>query len=118
LSRKVAIITDSTAYFEPGEAEKFGIHVVPLTIQIGDDKFLEGSQVDTDDLFRRAGLVGKFPISHPPGVAVFEKLYAELHRQTDQILSIHISSHLSKTLQHARVGSVPLLGRCSISGVD
>ncbi|HXW00091.1 MAG TPA: DegV family protein, partial [Anaerolineae bacterium] len=37
MSRKVAIITDSTAYFEPGEAERLGIHVVPLTIQLGNE---------------------------------------------------------------------------------
>jgi DegV family protein with EDD domain len=119
LSKKVAIITDSTAYLEPGEAEKLGVHVVPLTIQVGDEKYLEGINLDTDELFRKLSYVGGFPTSQPPDPAVFEKLYADLHRhQTDQILSIHISSHLSQTIDRARAGAEPLLGRCSIAIVD
>jgi DegV family protein with EDD domain len=118
LSKKVAIITDSTAYFEPGEAERLGIHVVPLTIRLGDEKFLERINIGTDELFRRVSDVGGFPISHPPDADVFEKLYAELHKQTDQILSIHISGHLSQTIDRAKAGAESLLGRCSIAVVD
>jgi DegV family protein with EDD domain len=118
LSKKVAIITDSTAYFEPGEAEKLGIHVAPLTIRIGQEKFLDGIDTDTDELFQRVSELGEPPVSCPPEPAVFEKLYAELHRETDQILSIHISSHLSKTIERARMGAETLLGRCSITILD
>lgn len=50
MSKKVAIITDSTAYFEPGVVEKLGIHVVPLNIQLGGEKFLEGIEIDSDEL--------------------------------------------------------------------
>ncbi len=115
---KVAIITDSTAYFEPGEAEKLGIHVVPLSIRLGSDQFLEGSEIDADELARRLEYGAPFPVSVPPDVATFEKLYADLHKQTDQILAIHISSRLSKTVRHSELGAEPLLGRCSIEVID
>ncbi|MBI1880182.1 MAG: DegV family EDD domain-containing protein [Chloroflexi bacterium] len=118
MSRKVAIITDSTAYFEPGEAEKLGVHVTSLTIQLGSDRFLEGVNIDSDELFRRLNYGAPYPASLPPGAAVFEELYTKLHKQTDQMLSIHISSHLSKTLQQARLGAESLLGRCTIELVD
>jgi DegV family protein with EDD domain len=118
LSRKVAIITDSTAYFEPGEAEKLGIHVVPLTIQLGHDRFLEGIDIDSDEFFHRLSRGAPYPVSLAPDSAAFEQLYARLHKQTDQMLSIHISSHLSKTLRQARQGAESLLGRCTIEMVD
>ena len=118
MSKKVAIITDSTAYFEPGEAEKLGIHVVPLNIQLGHERFLDGMEITTDELFHRVSYGAPFPVSHPPEAEVFEHLYARLHRQTDQMLSIHISGHLSKTIQKARIGAEGLLGRCSIEVVD
>jgi len=118
LSKKVAIITDSTAFFEPGDVEELGIHVVPLNIQLGHEKFLDGAEITTDELFHRVSYGAPFPVSHPPGIEVFEELYAELHRQTDQMLSIHISGHLSKTIQKARIGAEGLLGRCSIEVVD
>jgi DegV family protein with EDD domain len=119
LLKKVAVVTDSTAGFEPAEAQALGIHVVPLNIQVGREKFQEGVDVDTDELFRRVNMGGGIPLSHPPETATFEALYARLHKQqTDQILSIHISSHLSKTMQKARLGAEALLGRCSIAVVD
>lgn len=118
MSKKVAIVTDSTAYFEPGEREKLGIHVVPLDIHLGGNKFLDAVELDTDELFRRLSYSGGFPTSSPPAVVVFEELYAKLHKQTDEILSIHISGHLSKTIERAHLGADALLGRCSIAVVD
>jgi DegV family protein with EDD domain len=118
LSKKVAIITDSTAYFEPGEVEELGIHVVPLSIQLGNDKFLDSAEITTDDLFHRVRYGAPFPVSHAPDAEVFERLYADLHRQTDQMLSIHISTHLSQTIRKAQIGAEGLLGRCSIEVVD
>jgi DegV family protein with EDD domain len=118
LSRKVAIITDSTAYFEPGDVEKLGIHVVPLNIQLGQERFLEGIAINSDELFRRLSYGAPYPESIPPDSAIFEQLYIKLHKQTDQILSIHISRHLSKTIRQARLGAESLLGRCTIEIVD
>jgi DegV family protein with EDD domain len=115
---KVAIITDSTAYFKPGEAEKLGIHVVPLGIQLGGDKFQEGVDLNSDELFHRLNYGAPYPVSVPPDITVFERLYAELHGQTDQILAIHVSRRLSKTLQRSEMGAEPLLGRCSIEIID
>jgi DegV family protein with EDD domain len=118
VSKKVAIITDSTAYFEPGEAQKLGIHVVPLNIHLSNDRFLEGIEINSDELFRRLSYTHAFPVSRPPTAMVFEEIYTKLHKQTDQMLSIHISGRLSKTIQHARLGAESLLGRCSIAVVD
>jgi len=118
VSKKVAIVTDSTAYFEPGEAEALGIHVVPLTIKLGNSTFQEGVDIDTEGLFHRQNFSGGYPVSCPPNASAFEQLYARLHQQTDQILSIHISGHLSKTIDRATQGAESLLGRCSIAVVD
>lgn len=118
MSKKVAIVTDSTAYFEPGGVEKLGIHVIPLNIYLGQEKFLEGTEIDTDELFRRLNYGAPFPVSKAPDPIQFENLYKKIYRQTDQILSIHISRHLSQTVQTAKMGAESLLGRCSIEVID
>jgi DegV family protein with EDD domain len=118
LSKKVAIVTDSTAYFEPGDVEKLGIHVIPLNIYLGAEGFQEGKDIDTDELFRRINYGAPLPVSKAPDPAVFEKLYRKIYQQTDQILSIHVSGHLSKTVQTAKMGAEGLLGRCSIEVID
>jgi DegV family protein with EDD domain len=118
LTTQVAVVTDSTAYLEPGEARELGVHVVPLNIQLAGKKFLESREISTDELFRRLSYSGGYPSSIPPSAAEFEELYAELHKETDQILSIHISNHLSGTIEQANLGAEALLGRCSIAVVD
>lgn len=118
MTKKVSIVTDSTAYFEPGDVERLGIHVLPVNIWLANEKFQEGSEITTDELFRRVKYGAPYPVSEPPDAAVFEQLYNKLHKETDQILSIHISHHLSDTLKKARQGAEALLGRCTIEVVD
>jgi len=118
LSKKVAIITDSTAYFEAGEVEKLGIHVIPLSIQLGNERFLDNADIGTDELFRRVEYGAPYPLSVAPDIMAFEQLYGQMHKQTDQILSIHISGHLSETLRKSRMGAEAFLGRCNIEVID
>ncbi len=61
---------------------------------------------------------GAVPRISPPSVGTFERIYANLHARTDEVLSIHISGRLSQTLNHAERGAESLLGRCSIMVVD
>jgi DegV family protein with EDD domain len=115
---KVAIVTDSTAFLEPGVAQELDIHVVPLNVHLGDEILQDGIDITPEAFFQRMEQGGVIPRTSPPSVETFERLYADLHASTDEILSIHISGRLSKTLRHAERGAESLLGRCSIMVVD
>jgi DegV family protein with EDD domain len=115
---KVAIVTDSTAFLEPGVAQKLDITIVPLNIQIGDEALRDGVDITPEAFFQRLERGGPIPRMSPPSVQTFERVYADLHTQTDQILSIHVSGQLSQTLRHAQRGAESLLGRCRIAIID
>jgi DegV family protein with EDD domain len=115
---KVAIVTDSTAFLEPGAAQELDITVVPLNVHIGDETLRDGIDITPESFFQRLEQGGPIPRTSPPSVQTFERLYANLHTRTDQILSIHISGRLSQTLNHAQRGAESLLGRCKIIVVD
>lgn len=115
---KVAIVTDSTAFLEPGVAQELEINVVPLHVHLGDEILRDGIDITPEAFFQRMEQGGVVPRTSPPSVETFERLYAGLHAHTDEILSIHISGRLSQTLNHAERGSESLLGRCSIMVVD
>jgi len=115
---KVAIVTDSTAYLEPGVAQALDINVVPLNVSLGDETLHDGIDITTEAFFLRLEQGGVVPRTSPPSVRAFEQVYASLHAHTDQILSIHISGRLSQTANHAQRGADSLLGRCSIAVVD
>jgi DegV family protein with EDD domain len=115
---KVAIVTDSTAFLEPGVAQELEINVVPLSVHLGDETLRDGLDITPETFFQRLEQGGVIPRTSPPSVGTFEKVYADLHARTDEILSIHISGHLSQTLSNAERGAESLLGRCSIMVVD
>jgi len=115
---KVAVVTDSTAYLEPGLAQELDITVVPLLVHLGEETLREGVDITSEAFFQRLEQGDGIPRTSPPSVQTFERVYASLHGRTDQILSIHISSRLSQTLYNARRGADSLLGRCSIAVVD
>jgi DegV family protein with EDD domain len=115
---KVAIVTDSTAYLEPGVAQELGITVVPLGIHIGDETLRDGIDITPEAFFQRLERGGPLPRTTSPTVQSFEQIYADLHTRTDQILSIHLSGQLSQTVHQAQRGAESLLGRCEIAVID
>ena len=115
---KVAIVTDSTAYLEPGVAQELEVNVIPLNVHLGDETLRDGIDITPEMFFQRMEQGGIIPRTSPPPVRAFEKVYADLHARTDEILSIHISGRLSHTLNHAQRGAESLLGRCSIAVID
>jgi DegV family protein with EDD domain len=115
---KVAIVTDSTAYLEPGVVEELGITVVPQLIHLGDETLRDGLDITPEAFFQRLEQGGPIPRTTPPSMQTFEQVYARLHTHHDQILSIHISGQLSQTVRNARRGAESLLGRCNIVVID
>ncbi|MFQ5611136.1 MAG: DegV family protein [Anaerolineae bacterium] len=114
----IAIVTDSNAYFEPGEAERLNITVVPLHIHIGDEVLKDGEEMNPDAFFQRLQRGGPMPTVSAPSVEAFQAAYTELHKSTDKILSIHVSGCLSPTVHNAQLSADTLLGRCTIEVID
>jgi DegV family protein with EDD domain len=114
----IAVVTDSTAYLTPDEVEALGITVVPLGVQQGDDVFKEGIDLNPDEFFQRM-MRGGSPLSiSAPSALTFNAIYSELHKRTDNILSIHVSGRLNPTVHNAQVSAETLLGRCTIEVID
>ncbi len=115
---KVAVVTDSMAYFEPGVEQELDITVVPFNIFRGDLPLLDGVDITREDFFLH--MEGRGPQLRllPPTVDQFQRAYAGVHKRTDQIISIHASGQISQTVRHARRGAESLLGRCEIAVMD
>jgi DegV family protein with EDD domain len=99
-------------------AEKLGISIVPLNIHFGDEVLLDGIDITVTEFFRRLDRSSEMPTSSPPSGSTFERVYSELAKTTDEIVSIHISGKLSQTCAVASVAAEPFLGRCDIAVID
>lgn len=116
---KVRIVTDSSAHFpDPAVINRYKIQVVPLTIHLGKHTFREGVDLDADTFFQLAEPDRLSARLSAPSVEDFASVYSRLNRETDQILSLHISRQITDTWDHALIASRTLLGRCEIIPVD
>jgi fatty acid-binding protein DegV len=100
--------------------ERYGIEVVPLTVTVNDVDYLDGVDLDADDFWAtyRDGMFPTVATSQPsPGqfAIAYEELAA---RGCTEILSIHVTSAVSGTINAARLAahSVPLPVRVVDSG--
>ncbi len=102
----IGFCTDSNAQMPAELVERYGVEVVPLTVIIDGEAFLEGVNLDADAFYARfaAGAAPTVTTAAPgPGlfVAAYEALAA---RGATEILSVHIGSSISATLNAAWVG--------------
>jgi DegV family protein with EDD domain len=97
----VRIVTDSTADLPPQFGRDLGISVVPLSVIFGKDVFREGIDI-SHDLFYDKLIHGKvLPTTSAPSVGDFLEVYERLLKETNEIVSVHISSKLSATCDNA-----------------
>lgn len=108
MSPSVAVVTDSTAYLPPGTAEQHGIGVVPLHVVLGHQTGTEGDEVSPSDVAlalteRRLQVSTSRPT---PG----ELAAAYRASGSSCIVSIHLSSSLSGTVESAQLAAAEVAG--------
>ncbi len=97
----VRIVTDSTSDLPPQMAQELQISVVPLSVIFGDEVLREGVDIG-HDLFYDRLIRGKVhPSTAAPSIGDFLEAYEPLLAETDEIVSIHLSSKLSATYNNA-----------------
>jgi DegV family protein with EDD domain len=99
----VRIVTDSTCDLPRELATSLGIVIVPLTVAFGDEVFLDGIDIDASTFYERLRTAPDLPRTSQPSVDRFVGAYEALAEETEEIVSVHISSRLSGTLNSASV---------------
>lgn len=99
------IVTDSGADLPAAEAEALDITVAPLFIQFPEGE-IKSSDIEHDTFYDRLkAMVPDMPTTAQPSAGIFGEIYKKLAVKGEEILSVHISSGLSGTLQSALLGS-------------
>ncbi len=115
----VSIVTDGMARLtKPGLLNGRPVIVAPTVIRAGARVIEDDAEVDLAQVFGPAGDTQPPPIMMPPSVDSLARIYGRLQGQSEHILSIHASSHLTETAANARLASQQFLGRCDIQVVD
>jgi DegV family protein with EDD domain len=98
---KVAIVTDSTAYIPKEISNGYMIRSAPLQIIWGPETLLDGIDISPDQFYSRLVVDKVMPTTSQPSPAAFRAIYEELINQGYDILSLHLSTKLSGTIDSA-----------------
>ena len=99
------IVTDCAADMPPEELASLDIVQAPLYIQFPEGE-VNSADIDADTFYDRLeAMRPNFPSTAQPSSGVFAELYSQIAKTSKEILSIHVSSGLSGTLNSARVGA-------------
>jgi DegV family protein with EDD domain len=111
------IVTDCAADLTRSDIEKLDITVAPLFIQFPDGE-LNANDISPDDFYKRLkDMAPHIPTTSQPSVGIFTSIFKQLTETSEDVISIHISSGLSGTVESARLGAAQLPGK-SIEIVD
>ncbi len=99
----VRIVTDSTCDLPAEAIARYGISVVPLYINVGNQGFLDGIDMKRAEFYTRLPSFSTHPTTAVPSPQKFHAIYQALADEgASEILSIHISAALSGTVDVAR----------------
>jgi DegV family protein with EDD domain len=99
------IVTDHGADISTEQREGLDIHYVPLTITLGGRVYRGGVDISVQEFYELLDRTGEMPSTSQPSPGDFAELYRNLARTDPDILSVHISSGLSGTVNAARMGA-------------
>jgi DegV family protein with EDD domain len=96
--KKIAWVTDSTAYLDEDLKKHPDVYQVPMTIVLDEEEYLDGIDLTAEELYKKLKGVKTPPKTSQPPVGVFMELYEKLAKDYDVIFAILISSKLSGTV--------------------
>jgi DegV family protein with EDD domain len=109
---KIAIVTDSTSDIPKDISKNLNIIVVPLTVIFEKESFLDdGKDITIGDFYKKIRTVEKLPTTTQPTPKDFIKIYSDILKEYDSIISIHISKKMSGTINSAELAKKELPGK-------
>jgi DegV family protein with EDD domain len=118
VEEKMKIVTDCAADMPKEELERLEVVQAPLFIQLPEGE-VNSADISADDFYNRLeAMRPQIPTTAQPSSGIFAEIYRKLAQAEKDILSIHVSSGLSGTINSARDGGEQVKGDAQVSFWD
>jgi len=114
----VKIVTDSTCDIPVPLLKELGINVVPVYTVFGDKSYRDRVDIDDDAFYYKLTHDPVHPTTSIPTPKDFADVYNKVAEETDEIVSIHLTSKESGTYNSALLGRELVTKKCRIEVVD
>ncbi|MCS4485426.1 DegV family protein [Staphylococcus americanisciuri] len=108
------IVTDSTSDLDPSFFEAHNIHVIPLSVTIDGKSYVDQIDMSSEAYIKYLAEGNHDLKTSQPALGQFVEKYKELMNDDVEIISIHLTSGLSGTVQTARQASEMVDGKITI----
>ncbi len=99
--KKIALITDSTAYLEPDFVKKNDITIIPLNLHWDDKVYRDGVNIMPNEFYNMLSGSKTLPTTSQPTYGEFEVVFEDLSKGHDTVITALISSGISGTVDSA-----------------
>ena len=114
----VKIVTDSTCDVPPHLMKELDITVVPVYTVFGDKSYRDRVDINDDEFYYKLTHDSIHPTTSVPTPKDFADVYNRLAEQTDEIVSVHLTSRESGTYNSAVLGKELVTRKCRVEVID
>ena len=116
---RIRVITDSACDLSADVADEHGITIVPLSIRFGDEEFVDGRDLTTEQFWARCKASAVLPETAAPSPGAFQEAFlAAADEGYDGVLSVSLSGGVSATYQSAVAAAKAVADRIEVRAVD
>ena len=110
----IALVTDSTSDIPLDMAIKFNINVIPLKVVFGNKEYRDGIDLKPDEFYQKLDSSDSLPTTSLPAPSIFTELYEDLLEYNTDVVSVHLSTGLSGTVNAARLAAERFRGKIHV----
>jgi len=114
----VRVVVDSTSDIPAQLAKEWDITIVPTYVVFGGKSYRDRLDITEDEVYARLDHDSVFPTTSVPSPQDFADVYNKLADETDEIISIHLTSKESGVYNSALLGKQLVTKKCHIEVID
>lgn len=105
MSNNIIIGSDSTSDLSAELLQKYDVKIVPLKVNLGEDEFIDGVDIDPDKIYAHYEATGELPKTAAPNIVDFNAFFEEHTANGNSVVFFTISSDMSSTYNNARLAA-------------
>ena len=94
----VSIVVDSAASLPSNMVQESGFHVVPMTLNFGEEVYADGCNLSPTEFYSMLKKSQVLPTTSAPSPARFMEAFRRAAQDTESVLCLTVGSHFSSSL--------------------
>ena len=105
MQTNIKITCDSTCDLSAELIEKYNISVKPLYVTLDEKPYLDGIEINPDDIYKYYNETGKLAKTAAVNIAEYTEFFESLKTEDNEIIHFNISASMSVTHNNARIAA-------------